>query len=132
MSTRSYQRLAGDAEVIRIPVRSGERKGRRKPRADTSVEEETHEGGPFSPEGLLARKQKAANSMNPFAMGMVREVYLFVLPHHPRIVRPECREVPVSSLRSQTTNYTSHPPFLFERAKPLPLRGGSLITCCLW
>ena len=37
------------------------------------------------------------------------EVYLFVLPHYPRIVRPECREVPVSSLRSQTTNYTSDP-----------------------
>ena len=76
MSTRSYQRLAGDAEIIRIPARSGERKGRRKPRTDTSVEEETHEGGPFSHEGLLARKQKAANSMNPFAMGMVRSVFV--------------------------------------------------------
>lgn len=71
MSTRSYQRLAGDSEVIRIPARSGERQVTRKPRFENSVEEEPYEGGPFSHEGLLARKQNA-HSMNPFGMGMVR------------------------------------------------------------
>lgn len=76
MSTRSYQRLAGDSEVIRIPARSGEKKVTRKPRTGSSVEEEPHEGGPFGHDGLLARKQKA-RSMNPFGMGMVRSFGVF-------------------------------------------------------
>ena len=71
MSTRSYQRLAGDSEVLRIPSRSGEGKVRRKPRNDSSADGEPHEGGPFSHEGLMARKQMA-HSVNTFGMGMVR------------------------------------------------------------
>ena len=73
MSTRSYQRLAGDTEVLRIPSRSGERKVRRKPRNDSSADGEPHEGGPFSHEGLMARKQMA-HSVNSLGMGMVRSL----------------------------------------------------------
>lgn len=86
MSTRSYQRLVGDSEVIRIPARSGERKVPRKPRTQSSVEGEPYVDGPFSHEGLLARKQNA-HSMNPFGVGMVRALgyiqcfYLFYVDH---------------------------------------------------
>ena len=40
-------------------------------RTEGSVHKEPHEGGPFSHETLLARKQNA-HLVNPFRMGMVR------------------------------------------------------------